>query len=82
MMIWVCLKIGYIPNEIAIFHRDNNNHQPLGLGVLTYFQTHPYFTMMVVYHGIPELLWIIHASYDSGYQLYSYGLFYFQTEPF
>ena len=19
---WVCLKIGYIPNEIAIFHRD------------------------------------------------------------
>jgi hypothetical protein len=27
-MIWVCLKIGYIPNEIAIFHRDNDqqNH--------------------------------------------------------
>ena len=26
--IWVCLKIGYIPNEIAIFHRDNDqqNH--------------------------------------------------------
>ena len=25
---WVCLKIGYIPNEIAIFHRDNDqqNH--------------------------------------------------------
>ena len=26
--IWVCLKIGYIPNEKAIFHRDNDqqNH--------------------------------------------------------
>ena len=23
--IWVCLKIGYIPNEIAIFHRDNDH---------------------------------------------------------
>ena len=25
---WVCLKMGYIPNEIAIFHRDNDqqNH--------------------------------------------------------
>ena len=22
---WVCLKIGYIPNEIAIFHRDNDH---------------------------------------------------------
>ena len=28
LFIWVCLKIGYIPNEIAIFHRDNDqqNH--------------------------------------------------------
>ena len=26
--VWDCLKIGYIPNEIAIFHRDNDqqNH--------------------------------------------------------
>ena len=24
-LIWVCLKIGYIPNEIAIFHRDNDH---------------------------------------------------------
>ena len=23
---WVCLKIGYIPNEIAIFHRDNDDN--------------------------------------------------------
>ena len=23
-MTWVSLKIGYIPNEIAIFHRDND----------------------------------------------------------
>ena len=23
--IWGCLKIGYIPNEIAIFHRDNDH---------------------------------------------------------
>jgi hypothetical protein len=27
-IIWICLKIVYIPNEIAIFHRDNDqqNH--------------------------------------------------------
>ena len=36
--VWKCWV--NIPNEIAIFHRDND-HQPLGLGVLTYFQTHP-----------------------------------------
>ena len=24
-LVWVCLKIGYIPNEIAIFHRDNDH---------------------------------------------------------
>ena len=22
---WGCLKMGYIPNEIAIFHRDNDH---------------------------------------------------------
>ena len=22
---WVCLKMGYTPNEIAIFHRDNDH---------------------------------------------------------
>ena len=36
-------NVGYIPNEIAIFHRDND-HQPLGLGVLTIFRhTHVWF---------------------------------------
>ena len=25
LSVWVCLKIGYIPNEIAIFHRDNDH---------------------------------------------------------
>ena len=49
--IWVCLKIGYTPNEIAIFHRDND-HQPLGLGV-HYFQTNPYGFYMDFY-GVPE----------------------------
>ena len=24
--IWVCLKMGYTPNEIAIFSRDNDQH--------------------------------------------------------
>ena len=36
-------NVGYIPNEIAIFHRDNDqqNHWVWGLGVLTIFrQTH------------------------------------------
>ena len=38
---WVCLKIGYIPNEIAIFHRDNDQQNQTGFRGLAYFQTHP-----------------------------------------
>ena len=39
---WVCLKIVYIPNEIAIFHRDNDqqNHW-VNHGVLTTFSDKP-----------------------------------------
>ena len=34
-------NVGSIPNEITISYRDNE--KPLGLGVLTYFQTHPFW---------------------------------------
>jgi hypothetical protein len=39
--IWVCLKIGYIPNEIAIENRDNDQQNHWENGV-HYFQTHPF----------------------------------------
>ena len=36
--IWVCLKIGYIPNEIAIFHRDNDQQNQTGFRGTQHFQ--------------------------------------------
>ena len=39
----VCLKIGYIPNYSHLIGIMIIN--PTGLGVLTYFQTHPYIAM-------------------------------------
>ena len=33
--------MGYIPNEIAIFHRDNDQQNQTGFRGLAYFQTHP-----------------------------------------
>ena len=57
MVIWVCLKIGYIPNEIAIYKRDND-HSPLGLGV-HYFQTHPFSSSLC--KRVPEARWFIHV---------------------
>ena len=41
-----CLKIGYIPNEIAIFHRDNDQQNQTGFRGLAYFQTHPYLRII------------------------------------
>ena len=38
---WVCLKIGYIPNEIAICYRDNDQQNHWVQWGLAYFQTHP-----------------------------------------
>ena len=38
---WVCLKIGYIPNEIAIFHRDNDQQDHWVFRGTQHFQTHP-----------------------------------------
>ena len=40
--IWVCLKIWYIPNEIAIFHRDNDQQNHWVFRGTQHFQTHPY----------------------------------------
>ena len=49
---WVCLKIGYIPNDIAIFHRDNDQQNHWVHRGLAYFQTHPYgsYGFLVFYH--------------------------------
>ena len=41
-------NVGYIPNEIAIWKRDNDHEKPLGVGV-HYFQTNPY---IYIYMGI------------------------------
>ena len=38
---WVCLKMGYIPNEIAIFHRDNDQQNHWVQWGTRHFQTHP-----------------------------------------
>ena len=47
--IWVCLKmlgiLWYIPNEIAIFHRDNDQQNIINHWVqwaTQHFQTHPF----------------------------------------
>ena len=39
---WVCLKIGSIPNEMAIFHRDNDQQNHWVQWGVPYFQTNPY----------------------------------------
>ena len=43
--IWVCLKMGYIPNEIAFFHRDNDQQNHWLQWGTQHFQTHPYVTL-------------------------------------
>ena len=43
--IWVCLKIGYIPNEIAIKKRDNDHENHCFFLGTQHFQTHPYVDM-------------------------------------
>ena len=40
--IWVCLKIGYIPNEIAIEKRDNDHENHWVQWGTQHFQTHPF----------------------------------------
>ena len=40
-MTWVCLKMGYTPNEIAIFRRDNDQQNHWVCRGLAYFQTNP-----------------------------------------
>ena len=62
--IWVCLKIGYIPNEIAISKRDHDqqNHW-VHSGFSQHFQTHPiwkswmpwwYLMIHFMSHGRPN----------------------------
>ena len=38
---WVCLKMGYTPNEIAIFHRDNDQQNHWVQWGTQHFQTNP-----------------------------------------
>ena len=51
--IWVCLKIGYIPNEIAIFHRDNDQQNHWVEWGTQHFQTHPYSLGILTIHLNP-----------------------------
>ena len=39
---WVCLKMGYTPNEIAIFHRDNDQQNHWVQWGTQHFQTNPH----------------------------------------
>ena len=43
--IWVCLKMGYTPNEIAISKRDNDQQNHWVFRGTQHFQTNPYITM-------------------------------------
>ena len=49
-MIWVCLKMGYIPNEIAIFHRDNDHENHWVFRGTRHFQTNPYMIQVLIRH--------------------------------
>ena len=46
--IWVCLKIGYIPNEIAIFHRDNDQQNHWVQWGTQHFQTHTFDSLFLL----------------------------------
>ena len=48
----------YIPNEIAIFHRDNDQQNHWVQWGLAYFQTHPY--LFIGFHWIIEEFPSIH----------------------
>ena len=50
--------LGTFPNEIAIFHRDDD-HEPLGLGV-HYFQTHPYEYDIIIYYMTQ--IWVLKCA--------------------
>ena len=57
--IWVCLKIGYTPNEIAIFHRDNDQQNHWVKRGTQHFQTHPYIQLVNgSYAHFPLLEWL------------------------
>ena len=44
-----CLKIGYIPNEIAIFHRDNDQQNHWVQWGTRHFQTNPFVRFVHVF---------------------------------
>ena len=52
---WVCLKMGYTPNEIAIFHRDNDHENHWVFWGLTNFQTNPCFYAQILNHAISSI---------------------------
>ena len=45
-------NVGYIPNEIAIFHRDNDQQNHWVHRGLAYFQTHPFNHQNVEMGGV------------------------------
>ena len=55
----VCLKIGYIPNEIAIFHGDNDQQNHWLFRGTQHFQTNP-FTQ--------QFPWLFHWEYTQHFQ--------------
>ena len=47
MNMWVCLKMGYIPNEIAIFDWGNDQQNHWVFRGTNHFQTNPCRFLMV-----------------------------------
>ena len=59
---WVCLKIWYILNEIAIFHRDNDQTKPLGTMRYTTFSDT--FTYLPILFAV-LLHWLYHLTVNG-----------------
>ena len=63
---WVCLKMGYIPNEIAIFHRDNDHENHWVQWGLAYFQTNPCVFLWANYILIVLSWWLYSYTMKNG----------------
>ena len=49
-------NVGYIPNEIAIFHRDNDQQNQTGFRGTQHFQTHPFIQQERTWKHLMETL--------------------------
>ena len=57
MSTWVCLKIGYLPNEIAIQKRDNDQQNHWVHWGTLHFQTHPHVYQGAYFQHLAKKEW-------------------------